>query len=141
MAMLSKKVYLDSSCFVAFIDRSHIKYDQATAYFRYFALEEYQLFSDPVSTTDAYNRIYRDISPSLAKDFMRVLAISNLNMLYPEESDAKSALKALVNYKTTDLTYPTALLSVLAERRGISQICSFEYLPTLFGLQLFYLPI
>ncbi|MBI5044655.1 MAG: PIN domain-containing protein [Candidatus Levybacteria bacterium] len=141
MAILSKKVYLDSSVFVAFIDRAHIKYDQATAYFRYFALEEYQLFSDPYTLIDAYNRLYNDISPSLAKDFMRVMALSNITMVYPEESDVKNALKAIVNFKTTDLTYPKALLSVLANRRGVPQICSFDYMPALFGLSMFYLPI
>lgn len=137
----SKKVYLDASCFVAFIDRAHIKYEQATAYFRYFGIEEYQLFCDPVTLVEAYNKFYNDISPSLAKDFMRVMAISNINLVYAEESDVKAALKAIVNFKTTDLTYPKALLSVLANKRGVSQICTFDYMPQLFGLQLFYLPI
>jgi len=141
MPVPSKKVYLDSSCFIAFVDRAHIKYDQATAYFRYFALEEYQLFSDPFTLLEAYNKFYNDISPSLAKDFMRVMALSNVNLIYPEETDCKNALKAIVTFKTTDLTYPKALLSVLANRRGVPQICSFEYMPALFGLQLFYLPI
>lgn len=141
MPVTSKKVYLDSSVFVAFIDRAHIKYDQATAYFRFFALEEYQLFSDPYTLMEAYTRLYNDISPSLAKDFMRVMALSNVNLVYPEENDTKNALKALVNFKTTDLTYPKALLSVLANRRGVPQICSFDYMPPLFGLTMFYLPI
>lgn len=139
--MQSKKVYLDSSAYVAFMDRAHIKYDQATAYFRYFGIEEYQLFSDPMMLNEAYERVYRDISPSLAKDFLRVMALSNVNMIYPDESDYKAALKAMVNFKTTDLTYSKALLSVLANRRGVSQICTFEYLPPLFGLTNFYLPI
>jgi len=137
----SKKVYLDSSAYIAFMDRAHIKYDQATAYFRYFAIEEYQLFSDPMMINEAYERVYRDISPSLAKDFLRVMALSNVNMIYPDESDCKAALKAMVNFKTTDLTYSKAILSVLANRRDISQICTFEYLPPLFGLSNFYLPI
>ncbi len=141
MPLPSKKVYLDSSTFVAFIDRAHIKYDQATAYFRYFGIEEYQLFSDPVTILESYNRLYTDISPSLAKDFMRVMALSNVNMIYPEDADMKAALKAIVNFKTTDLTFNKALLSVLANRRGVSQICTFEYMPQLFGLSLFYLPI
>ena len=141
MPLPSKKVYLDSSTFVAFIDRAHIKYDQATAYFRYFGIEEYQLFSDPVTILESYNRLYTDISPSLAKDSMRVMALSNVNMIYPEDADMKAALKAIVNFKTTDLTFNKALLSVLANRRGVSQICTFEYMPQLFGLSLFYLPI
>lgn len=137
----SKKVYIDSSCLIAFIDRANIKYEQATAYFRFFGIEGYQLFTDPHSLMEAYNKIYNDISPSLAKDFMRVMALSTINMIYPEENDHKNALKALVNFKTTNLTYPKALISVLANRRGVPQICSFEYMPLLFGLQLFYLPI
>lgn len=141
MALPSKKVYIDSSLFVAFIDRAHIKYDQATAYFRFFGLEEYQLFSDPITILNAYERLYNDISPSLAKDFMRVMALSNINMIYPEEADMKAALKTVVNFKTTDLTFPKALLCVLANKRGVPQICSFEYMPSLFGLQMFYLPM
>jgi predicted nucleic acid-binding protein len=137
----SKKVYLDASTFIAFLDRAHIKYDHATAYFRFFALEEYQLFTDPISISEAYKRIYDKISPSLAKDFLRVLALSNVNVIYPDESDHKAALKALVNFKSTELTYPHALLAVLANRRGVPQICTFEYMPALFGLQMFYLPI
>ncbi|HVZ58893.1 MAG TPA: hypothetical protein VG935_04045 [Patescibacteria group bacterium] len=141
MPLPSKKVYLDASAFVAFIDRAHIKYDQATAYFRFFGIEEYQLFSDPVTLVEAYNKLYNDVSPSLAKDFMRVMALSNVNMIYADESDIKAALKALVNFKTTDLTFPKALLCVLSNRRGVSQICTFDYMPQLFGLQMFYLPI
>lgn len=141
MPLPSKKVYLDSTCFIAFIDRAHIKYDQATAYFRYFGIEEYQLFTDPINLIQAYDKLYNDVSPSLAKDFMRVMALSNVNMIYPEDSDMKAALKAIVNFKTTDLTYPKALMSVLANKRGVPQICSFEYMPQLFGLTMFYLPM
>lgn len=141
MASSSKKVYLDASVFLAFIDRANVKYNEATAYFRFFGIEEYQLFTDALTVTEAYNRIYRDISPSLAKDFLRVLALSNINIIYPDESDTKAALKTLVNFKSTDLTYLGALQSVLANRRGVPQVCTFEYLPALFGLTMFYLPI
>lgn len=141
MAIQSKKVYLDASVFIAFIDRAHVKYNEATAYFRFFGIEEYQLFTDAITVTEAYNRIYNEISPSLAKDFLRVLALSNINIIYPDESDTKAALKALVNFKSTDLTYHGALLSVLANRRGVPQVCTFDYLPQLFGLTIFYLPI
>lgn len=139
--MVSKKVYLEPSMMCAFIDRAHPKHEQATAFFRFFAQEEYTLFTDSVSVTDSYTTIYRDISPSLAKDFLRTLALSNINVIYPEEADMKAALKAIVNYKSTELTYQKALVSVLANKRGISQIATFDYLHQLFDLQLFFLPM
>jgi predicted nucleic acid-binding protein len=141
MALISKKVFVESSVFCAFIDRAHPKHEQAAAYFRYFAEEEYMIFTDYPSLIESYTSIYKDISPSLAKDFLRTLSLSNVNTLYPEEQDSKVALKALVTYQSTDLTFPKAISAVLAQKRGISQICTFDYLHPLFGQVLFYLPI
>jgi predicted nucleic acid-binding protein len=139
--MTSKKVFLAPSAFFAFIDRAHPMHEQAAAFFRYFAQEKYQLFTDMPSILEVYRLIYANISPSLAKDYLRTMSITGMNILYPEESDGRAALKALIAYQSTDLTYANALLSVLAYKRGISQICTFEYLHPLFGLQNFYLPI
>lgn len=139
--MLSKKVFLAPSSFFAFIDRAHPMHEQAAAFFRYFAQEKYFLFTDLPSILETYRLIYTNISPSLAKDFLRTMSITGMNVLYPEDSDNKAALKALVTYQSTDLTFANALLSVLAYRRGITQICTFEYLHPLFGLSTFYLPM
>ena len=132
---------MEASVFVGFIDRAHPKHEQAAANFRFFAEEEYMIFTDHTSLMDAYTTIYKEISPSLAKDFMRTISLSNINILYPEEQDSKAALKALVTYQSTDLTFPKALSAVLAQKRGITQICTFDYLHPLFGQILFYLPI
>ena len=139
--MISKKVYLESSVLCAFVDRAHPKHEQATAFFRFFSQDEYVLFTDSISITTAYDTIYKDISPSLAKDFLRTLALSNINVIYPEEADMKAALKALVNYRSTELTYQKALVAILANKRGIPQIATFDYLHQLFDLQLFFLPM
>lgn len=141
MALLSKKVFLEASIFCAFIDRAHPKHEQAAAYFRFFAEEEYMIFTDHTSLMEAYMTMYKEVSPSLAKDFLRTMSLSNVNVLYPEEQDSKAALKALVTYQSTDLTFPKALSAVLAQKRGITQICTFDYLHPLFGQALFYLPI
>ncbi len=141
MQSISKKVYITPSVFFAFIDRAHPKYQTAGAFFRYFALEQYALYSDAISISNTYSELYDKISPSLAKDFLRSIYIGSFNILHPEESDMKAALKTLVNYRTTDLTYPESVIAVLANRNRIPQICSFEYLHPLFGLSLFYLPI
>lgn len=139
--MTSKKIVIDTSVMFAFIDRAHPKHEQAAAFFRFFAQESYVLFTDDISLIEVYTQMYKDISPSLARDFMRTIALSNINVMYPDENDAKLALKALVGYQSTELTYPKALLAVLANKRGIIQICTLEYLHPLFGQTTFYLPI
>ena len=137
----SKKVYIARSGFYAFIDRVHPKYGQASAYFRYFSQEGYTLYTDSMTLIDVYNQIYKEISPSLAKDFLRTVLLGNINVIFPDESDIKAALKTLINYQSTELTFGQALRAVLANRRGVGQIFTFDYLHPLFGLSVFYLPI
>lgn len=139
--MISKKVYIARSGFYSFVNRTHPKYEQAAAYFRFFGLENYALFTDIFTLTEVYNQIYREISPSLSKDFLRTVFLGDLNIIYPDESDIKAALKTLINYQSTELTFNQALRAVLANRRGVGQIFTFDYLHPLFGQTMFYLPI
>lgn len=137
----SKKVFVESDIFYAFVNRAHAKYPQAAAYFRYFAQEKYQVFTSYPVIEEVYKQIYENISPSLAKDFLRGVMLSSLNILYPTESDTKSALKTLINYQNTELTFKDSQTAVLSSRNYISQICTFEYLHPLFGLTSFNLPL
>lgn len=139
--MTSKKVYISKSGFYSFINRAETKYEQASAYFRFFAEQKYTLFTDIFTINEIYGQIYKEISPSLAKDFLRTIFLSDINIIYPDESDIKSALKTLINFGSTDLSFVNALRAVLANKRGISQIFTFDYLHPLFGQNVFYLPI
>lgn len=139
--MLSKKVYIAPDCFVAFIDRAHPKHVHVSAFFRYFAQEHYQLYTTFVSLNDAYNDLYTTISPSVGKDFLRAMYMSSVNILYPEAPDIKAAIKVVATSNSIELTFSKALMSVICNKRSVSQICTFEYLHSLYGLQVFYLPI
>lgn len=139
--MVSKKVYIAADGFVAFIDRAHVKHVHTSAFFRYFAQEHFQLYTTVVSLNDTYNTIYNTISPSLARDFLRTMALSNINILYPETSDVKTAIKTIETSTSVDLTFSKALTAVICNKRNIPQVVTFDYLPSLFGIQVFYLPV
>lgn len=141
MSTASKKVFLESDIFYAFVNRAHPKHPEASAYFRYFAQEKYQVFTSYPVIEEAYKDIYNKISPSLAKDFIRGISLSSINIFYPTESDLKAALKALINFRNTDLTLEQSQTAVFANRNSIPQICTFEYLHPLFGQSVFFLPL
>ncbi|MBI2034451.1 MAG: PIN domain-containing protein [Candidatus Levybacteria bacterium] len=141
MAKQSKKVFIESGVFFAFVDRANPRYNEAAAYFRYFAQEQYQVFTSYSVIEETYKQIYENISPSLAKDFLRGIMLSNINILYPTEADTKKALKTLINFRGTELTFKSAHSAVLANKNTINQICTFDYLHPLFGITIFYLPV
>lgn len=136
-----KKVFVARSAFLAFIDRANPKHTQAAAYFNYLASEKYQLYTGYNSILETYLAIYQDISPSLARDFLRAITLGSINIIYPTEADLKAAVKALSSSQARDLTLYDAQMEVLAYRNNIQEIFTFNYLPSLFGLTIFTLPI
>lgn len=141
MAIISKKVFIESDIFYSFVNRADSRYPQASAYFRYFAQEKFQIFTSYPAIEESYTEIYEKISPSLAKDFLRGMSLSSVNILFPTESDFKAALKSLINYQNTELTFRESQTAVLSNRNYISQICTFRYVHPLFGIGVFNLPL
>jgi len=141
MASISKKVFVETDILYSFINRADSRYPQASAYFRFFAQEKFQVFTSYAVLEESYKDIYEKISPSLAKDFLRGMSLSSVNVLYPTESDFKAALKSLINYQNTELTFREAQTAVLSNRNYISQICTFRYVHPLFGIGVFNLPL
>lgn len=136
----NKKLFITSSGFIAFIDRVHPKHVQAAASFRYFSLQKYQLFTSYVNIVEAYRTIFDDISPFLARDFLRAITLGSINILYPSAPDTKAAIKALVSSQASELNFVDAQTEVLAYRNSIAQIFSFDHIHLLFGLTTFDLP-
>jgi predicted nucleic acid-binding protein len=137
----SKKVYLASDIYTSFLDRTDPKHDQTAAFFRYFALEKYHLFTDSINIYNAYVEITAKLSIAVAKDFLRTMALSNITIFYPDESDMKAVYKIYLSDRTSDLTLHQAVMAVMADRKGVPQICTFTYMHTMFGLSVFYIPI
>ncbi len=138
---LSKKVILAPDAVYAYIDRGSDKHQQAVAFFRYFSEQNYRVFLDVLSLNEVYNDIYKKMSQDLAKDFIRIISLSDMNLIYPDEGEMKAAVKALINYRTLDLTFSQSVMAVVASRRSVNQVVTFSYLPSLLGMQTFYLPI
>lgn len=141
MAIISKKAYLAPSALYAFIDRAHTNHQQASAYFRYFSQEEYALYIDTINLNVTYDIIYKKMSPGLGKDFLRIVSLSDMNIISPDESEVRAAFKTISNYNSLDLTFSEALMAVVSSKRSIPTICTFDYLHPLFGLNTFFLPI
>lgn len=99
------------------------------------------LYIDTVNLNETYNIIFEKMSPSLAKDFLRIVSLSDINVISPEITEVKATFKTISNYNALDLRFSEAIMAVVASKRNILTICTFDYLHALFGLSNFFLPI
>jgi len=139
--MQSTKVFLAPDIFVAFLDRAHPKHLHASAFFRYFAQEQYTLYTNTTNIIETCTTITQTMSYALTKDFLKALQQSSINVLYPEDSDLRLAFKTMLSYESSELSMQEALMASMSSRRGILSICTLEYIHPIFGISSFYLPI
>ena len=138
---MQKKVFLAPDVLVAFVDRANPKHLHAAAFFRYFAQERYTLISTISVINTTYDTLAVHISPSVARDFIKALSLGSINIVSPDETDIKLTYKTLLTNSTPELSFNETLMQVIANRRNITQVCTFSYLHPLFRLTAFYLPI
>ncbi len=138
---MQRKVFIAPDVFVAFIDRANPKHLHAAAFFRYFAQERYKIFTSASVINTTYDTLSVYISPSVARDFIKALSLGSINILSPDETDMKLTFRTLLSTSTPEISFNEVLMQVIANRRGISQVCTFSYLHPLFRLTVFYLPI
>lgn len=124
----------------AFIDRNHPKHQQASAYLRYFAQENFQVYTTLSSIIRTQKDLREHMSYSIAKDYLKTMFLGNIEVLYPDEAATKAALKLILSESQRDFSFDQVIINVMAERLQIPQICSFETSKFYFGITLFNLP-
>lgn len=138
----SKKVFITSSIFYAFIDRGHPKYPQAEAFFRYFAQENFHLFTSLPEIIATQSNLQKNVGFGSTRDFLRTLFLGSIEVVYPDESETKNALKLILASSSSaqTITFEQALVNTVSDKKQIPQIASFEYSQFYFGIEPFTLP-
>lgn len=133
MAIQSKKIFIDSSVFISFIDRGDSNHPKSAKMMENLARLKYQLYTSSNNVSEVYALVSREIGVSVALDFLRSVLNSNIEVCFPQKADLVTAHKVLRTSRDRQLTLREALNATLMQRRGINQILTFNYWHNLFG--------
>lgn len=133
MAKVSKKIFVDSSTFIAFIDRASDNHYKAIEGFQKLAQEGFQVFTSNLVLSETYDKLRTDLGGSTAQEFLQTLFVSEIGILESSRSDLQSALKLLAYYGNRDIGVSEALNAIVMSKRAIPQVYSFSYWNNLLG--------
>lgn len=141
MAQNDKKVIIASHVFTAFIDRSHPNHGQAVAFFRYFSEEQYEVNTVLTTLIHTYQDIQETMGQSVAREWLKNMFLGSIQIIYPDETTVKTAIKLIMTTKNYNITIDQAIMNVVADKRHILSIATFEFFPFFFGVKPFTLPL
>lgn len=133
MALISRKIFIDSSVLISFIDRANINHPKAVKALENLARLGYHLYTSSTNIGEVYAAISREISTSVALDFLQASIQSDMEIIFPSKADLISAHRMLRGNRERQITLREVLNATLMQRKGITQILTYNYWHYLFG--------
>lgn len=133
MAIPGRKIFIDSSILISFVDRADPNHQKAVQNIENLARLGYQIYTSSQNIADTYAALANETSVSVAMDFLQACLQSDMEIIFPQKADFISAYRMLKSNKDRQLTLKEALNATLMEKRGISQAMTFNYWHNLFG--------
>mgnify|MGYP001592315529 CR=1 FL=1 len=133
MVLQPRKIFLDSSVFIGFIDRADANHARAVKSMETLAQLGYQLYTSSLVVNDVYTLIGREMSPSVALDFLQAIIQSDIEIVFPQKADLITAHRMLRSNRERQMTLREVINATLMQRRGIMQILTHNYWHNLFG--------
>ena len=133
MTIQSRKIFVDASAFISFIDRSESNHSTIVKALENLAKNKCQLYTSLQVIQEVYATISREIGVSVALDFLQASLLSDIETIFPQKVDLITAHRMIRGNRERQLTLREVLTATLMQRRNISQILTFNYWHNLFG--------
>ena len=133
MAIVSRKAFVDSTIFIAFIDRASPNHQKAVKIMENLAIRGLNLYTSSQVIIGTYAHFCRDISNAVALEFFQAILQTGIEILFPQKADLITANRILRANREKQIAINEALNAILMQKRGINQILTFSYWHKLFG--------
>ncbi len=133
MAPITRKIFIDSSILVAFVDRADPNNLKAIKIMDDLAIMGYQPYTSLQIIMESYVVLAREVGMSIASEFLQSILQSGVEILFPQKADLIATYRMLQVNRDKQISLRETLNATLMQKRGIMQILTFTYWHSLFG--------
>lgn len=133
MAIQTKKIFIDSSVLIAFIDRADKNHAKAIKIFEDLAKAGNQLYTSSQSIQDTFSALSIEMGQSVALEFLQSSLQSDIEILFPQKADLITSYRILQSNRERQINLREAVNATLMQKKNIMQIATFSYWHNLFG--------
>lgn len=131
--IINKKIFIDSSILLAFIDTSNTKHIKVVKALEDLVTIKYRLYTSSQVIIDSYNLISKNSNIQYASEFLQTMMQSRIEILFPKKADFITAQRILKVNQEHSILLNEALNATLMQKKGIAQILTLDNWNKLFG--------
>ncbi|MGH2457984.1 MAG: type II toxin-antitoxin system VapC family toxin [Chloroflexota bacterium] len=126
-SLRDRRAFVDSSAYLALLDRKDEHYQEAVDVVSALADQEYRQFTTNVLLIEAHALILSTLGIAPAVRFIRNLRQSKTVTVRVRQGDEDNALQLLDHYQDKDFSFTDAISFVVMERLGIHLAFTFDH--------------
>lgn len=134
MVTSSKKIFIEASVFLSFIDRASSNHAKAGQLLEFLGKNKYQVFTSGMVVAQTFNALEQDLGKTLARDFLQAMLESNIQIVYTSESDLLAGFKYLKANPGRQISLSSIINANLIQRHGINSVLTFDFWPNVMGI-------
>lgn len=134
MATSSKKIFIEASVFLAFIDRINPNHAKASKIFEVLGRDKYQVFTSGMVLIQTFNALEQDLGTAIARDFLQATLETNIQILYTNKPDLLTAFRYLKANPGRQIPLSSIIDANLIQRHGINSVLTFDFWPNIMGI-------
>lgn len=133
MTNQSRKIFIEYSIFIAFIDRGNKDHLKVTKAIEDLASIGYRLYTSSQVVTYAYDLLSRSVGVTVALEFLQTMLQTGIEILFPQRADLSTAQRILRVNRNEQISLSEALNATLMQKKGITQVLTLSHWNKLFG--------
>lgn len=134
MATSSKRIFIEASMFLAFIDRVNLNHAKASKIFEVLGRDKYQVFTSGIVLIQTFNALEQDLGETLARDFLQAILETKIQILYTNDPDLLAAFRYLKANPGRQISLSSIINANLIQRHNINSILTFDFWPNVMGI-------
>lgn len=133
MVSQSKKIFIDSSILIPFVNRGDSNHQKAVKIIEDLARLNCQLYTSIQNISETYAVLTKEVGISVALDFLQASLQSDMEIVFPSKADLITVHRMIRSNRERQVTFREILNATMMQKRGITQILTFTYWHNLFG--------
>jgi uncharacterized protein len=121
-----RRVFVDSSAYLALLDRDDEHQPEAVAVVRRLAAERYRSYTTNILLIECHALVLSSLGIEQAGRFLRDMEASSTTIIRVRASDEERAKRILFRYADKDFSFADAISFTVMERLGIRYAFTFD---------------
>lgn len=132
----SKKIFIDTSFFIAFIDRADLNFQRSGFIMDFLAKQSFQPYTSDLAVFQTFSKLDREFGSAVSMDFLQAILESEIQILFLSQTDLAGTLRFIKGVSSRKSSLNDYSNAYLMDRQSIPQLLTYDPWYDLLGIKL-----